>query len=33
VKRYIRTTGKKDLRLIRKGEEMGREYFQSMLSE
>lgn len=33
VKRYIRTTGKKDIRLIRKGKEMGREYFEGMFSE
>ena len=33
VRRYIRTTGNTDVRLIRKGEEMGREYFESLLSE
>lgn len=34
VRRYIKTTGKDSgIRLIRKGEEVGREYFQSMYSE
>lgn len=34
VKRYIRTTGKRTgIRLIRKGEELGREYFEGMFSE
>ena len=34
VRRYIKTTGKDSgVRLIRKGEEMGREYIQSMFSE
>ena len=33
VKRYIRTTEKTDIRLIRNGEEQGREVFERMLSE
>ena len=34
VKRYIKTTGKTSgIQLIRKGESMGREYFESMFSE
>lgn len=33
VRRYIRTTGKTDVRLIRKGNELGREHFESLLSE
>lgn len=34
VRRYIRTTGKTaGIRLIREGNEMGREYFESMFSE
>lgn len=33
VKRYIRTTGKKDVRLIREGEELSREHFESLFSE
>lgn len=33
VRRYIRTTGKKDIRLIRKGEELGREHFENMFTE
>ena len=33
VKRYIRTTGKDDIRLIRNGEEQGREIFERMFSE
>lgn len=33
VKRYIRTTEKDDVRLIRQGNEMGREYFQRLFSE
>ena len=34
VRRYIKTTGKTTgIRLIRKGNEMGREYFESLLSE
>lgn len=33
VKRYIKTTGKKDVRLFRNGEEMSREHFDGMLAE
>lgn len=33
VKRYIRTTGKTDVRLIRNGEEVDREYFEELFSE
>lgn len=33
VKRYMRTTGKTDIRLIRNGEEQGGNIFESMLSE
>lgn len=33
VRRYIRTTGRDDVQLFRKGEEVGREYFESMFSE
>ena len=33
VRRYIRTTGKQDVRLIRKGEEVGREHFEGMFAE
>ena len=33
VRRYIRTTGKTDVRLIRKGEELGREHFEGLFSE
>ena len=34
VRRYIKTTGKNSgVRLIRKGEEMGREHFETMFSE
>ena len=34
VRRYIQTTGKTSgIRLIRKGEELGREYFEEMFSE
>lgn len=33
VRRYIRTTGKQDVRLIRKGEEVGREHFERMFAE
>lgn len=34
VKRYIKTTGKNSgIRLIRKGEELGREHFETMFSE
>lgn len=33
VRRYIKTTGKKDVRLIRQGKEVGREYFERMFTE
>ena len=33
VRRYIKTTGKADVRLFRKGEEQGREVFESMFSK
>ena len=33
VRRYIKTTGKTDIRLIRNGEEQGREVFERMFSE
>lgn len=33
VKRYIRTSGKTDVRLIRKGKELGREHFEGMFSK
>lgn len=33
VKRYIRTTGKDDVRLIRNGREYGREYFEALFEE
>ena len=33
AKRYTKTTGKQDIRLIRNGKEMGREYLQSLFSE
>ena len=33
VKRYIRTTGKSDVRLIRNGQEYGREYFEALFEE
>ena len=33
VRRYIRTTGKTDVRLIRNGEELDREYFEELFSE
>ena len=33
VRRYIKTTGKKDVRLIRQGKELGREYFERMFTE
>lgn len=33
VRRYIKTTGKTDVRLIRKGKELGREHFESFFSE
>ena len=33
VKRYIRTTEKTDIRLIRNGEEQGREVFEGMFSK
>ena len=33
VKRYIRTTEKTDVRLIRNGEELDREYFEELFSE
>lgn len=33
VRRYIKTTGKKDVRLIRKGKELGREHFEEIFTE
>ena len=33
VRRYIRTTGKTDVRLIRNGEELDREHFEELFSE
>ena len=33
VRRYIKTAGKTDIRLIRKGKEQGREVFEKMFSE
>ena len=33
VRRYIRATGKTDVRLIRNGKELGREHFETMFSE
>ena len=33
VRRYIRTTGKTDVRLIRNGEELSREHFEGMFTE
>jgi hypothetical protein len=33
VRRYIRTTGKSDVRLIRKGKELSREQFADIFEE
>lgn len=33
VRRYIKTTGNKDVRLIRKGQELDREHFERMFTE